>query len=166
MSSSGQHEGDDRSTEEAKEAKRQLFYSRYDAVALDNGFRLQGDYFLHRVEEFDELDQDFTDVWLRWSYGGMYERTVLDEKTRVLIVVGECCVLGAELQIANHIRSALAVGATKEEVVEVILQSHIYAGMPRMVAAMKQCRTVLIGLGLMEASTPIFAEEGPRNADV
>ena len=139
-----------------KEQKREHLYGRYDANALDTGKRLQGEHFLHRVEELDELDEGFTDGWLRWVYGYMYNRTGLDPKTRILVVLGEAIVLGAEMQIPNHIRSAMRAGASQEEVLEVILQSCIYAGMPRMMVAMKAYRKLCRDMGLRDLSDPVF----------
>jgi 4-carboxymuconolactone decarboxylase len=139
-----------------KEEKRRQLYERYDNEGLDTGFRLQGEHFLHRVEELDELDDEFTQEWLKWVYGYMYNRTGLDPKTRILIVLGEAIVLGAELQIPNHIRSAMRAGATQDEVLEVILQSCIYAGMPRMMVAMKAYRKLCKDLGLRELTEPVF----------
>lgn len=147
----------DVSRDDAKEAKRKHLYERYNNKALDTGFRLQGEHFLHRVEEFDELDPDFTEIWLTWIYDGMYNRQdKLDEKTRILVVLGECCVLGAEMQLANHIRSAMRAGATQDEIREVILQSHIYGGIPRMVVAMKHYRKLMTDLGILDLTQPVF----------
>lgn len=67
------------------------------------------------VEEFDQLDRDWTQGWLDWIYGYQYNRGVLDDRTRVLVIIGECCVSSALVQLPNHIRTALRVGATKEE---------------------------------------------------
>jgi 4-carboxymuconolactone decarboxylase len=139
-----------------KEEKRKHLYGRYNNNALDTGIRLQGEHFLHRVEEFDELDPEWTDAWLTWIYDKLYNRTVLDPKTRILVVLGECCVLGAEQQIANHIRSAMRAGATEAEVLEVILQSAIYGGMPRAVAAMKSFRALMNDLGKLDLTEPVF----------
>jgi alkylhydroperoxidase/carboxymuconolactone decarboxylase family protein YurZ len=86
----------------------------------------------------------------------MYNRSVLDDRTRVLIVIGECCVLDEQIQLPNHIRSALRMGATPREILEVILQSHIYAGMPRMIKAIRTYRALMKDLGLVELKEPAF----------
>lgn len=139
-----------------KAAKRDQLYERYGPEGLDTGFRLQGQHFLNRVEELDELDSEFTGEWLRWVYGYMYNRTGLDPKIRILVVLGEAIVLGAEMQIPNHIRSAMRAGATQDEILEVILQSCIYAGMPRMMVAMKAYRKLCKDLGLRDLTDPVF----------
>jgi 4-carboxymuconolactone decarboxylase len=138
------------------QTKSQQFVDRYGERPIETGTRLQGEFFLRMVEEFDELDQEWTDGWLNWIYGYQYNRGVVDDKTRVLVIIGECCVLGALVQLPNHIRTALRVGATKEEVLEVILQSAIYAGMPKMIEAMRVFRSLMTDLGLLELEQPVF----------
>jgi 4-carboxymuconolactone decarboxylase len=139
-----------------KADKHEHLYGRYDNNGLDTGFRLQGEHFYNRVEELDELDSEFTQEWLKWVYGYMYNRNRLEPKIRILCILGEATVLGAEAQIPNHIRSAMRAGATQEEILEVILQSCIYAGMPRMMAAMKAYRKLCKDLGLRDITDPVF----------
>lgn len=141
---------------EAKDAKRRYLYEKYNNRGLDTGFRLQGEHFLNRVEELDELDPEWVEAWLTWIYDHMYNRTKLDPKTRILVILGECCVMGAEMQIPNHIRSAMRAGATQDEILEVILQSSIYGGMPRMMVAMKHYRKLCKDLGLRDLTDPVF----------
>jgi 4-carboxymuconolactone decarboxylase len=129
---------------------------RYGELPIDTGTRLQGEFFLRMVEEFDQLDRDWTQGWLDWIYGYQYNRGVLDDRTRVLVIIGECCVSSALVQLPNHIRTALRVGATKEEVLEVILQSAIYAGMPKMIEAMRVYRDLMKDLGLLEVEELSF----------
>jgi 4-carboxymuconolactone decarboxylase len=129
---------------------------RYGELPIDTGTRLQGEFFLRMVEEFDQLDRDWTQGWLDWIYGYQYNRGVLDDRTRVLVIIGECCVSSALVQLPNHIRTALRVGATKEEVLEVILQSAIYAGMPKMIEAMRVYRDLMKDLGLLELEELAF----------
>ncbi len=139
-----------------KEEKRRLLYEKYNNKALDTGFRLQGEFFLRMVEEFDEFDPEWTEVWLTWIYDHMYNRSVLDQKTRILVIIGECCVLDEHVQLPNHIRSAMRMGATPEEIHEVILHSHIYAGMPRMINAMRVFRSLMKDMGIINFTEPVF----------
>jgi 4-carboxymuconolactone decarboxylase len=144
------------SDDAAREARRAELFERYDQQSLETGVRLQGEFFLRLVEEFDGLDPEWTDGWMRWIYGYQYNRGVLDDKTRVLTIIGECCVSSALAQLPNHIRTALRVGATKEEVLEVILHSAIYGGMPKMIEAMRVYRSLMTDLGLLELEEPEF----------
>ncbi len=141
---------------DARAAKKRRLFERYNNRALETGMRLQGEFFLRMVEEFDELDQAWTQGWLTWIYDHIYNRGVLDDKTRVLIIIGECCVLDEQVQLPNHIRTALRVGATPREIQEVVLHSAVYAGMPRMIKAMRTFRALMKDLGLLELTEPVF----------
>ena len=140
----------------AKAARLEELKSRYPAKALETGARLQREFFLRLVDEFDQLDPAWTEGWMSWIYGYQYNRGVLDDKTRVLVVIGECCVLDEQVQLPNHIMSALRAGATVEEIQEVVLQSAIYAGMPRMIKAMRTFRSLMQDMGLLELKEPVF----------
>lgn len=139
--------------------RRAELFDRYDPTALDTGIRLQGEFFLRVVDELDQLDPAFVDAWLRYIYTNIYNRGVLDDKTRVLIIIGECCVLDEGVQLPNHMRTALRVGATPQEILEVILQSAIYAGNPKMVKAMRAYRKLMTELGLLELSESPFRQD-------
>ncbi|MGH7902981.1 MAG: carboxymuconolactone decarboxylase family protein [Candidatus Dormibacteraceae bacterium] len=139
-----------------KESRRRELESRYNPKAMETGQRLQGEFFMRLVDEFDQLDQDWTQRWLTWIYDGMYNRRVIDDKTRVLIIIGECCVSDELVQLPNHIRSAIRNGASIAEVQEVILQSAIYAGMPKMIKAMRVFRNLAKDLSLLELHDPVF----------
>lgn len=152
-------------TEASKQERLAELASRYNANALKTGQRLQGEFFLRLVEEFDQLDREWTEDWLTWIYDRMYNRRVLDDKTRVLVIIGECCVTDELVQLPNHIRSALRCGATVPEIQEVILQSAIYAGMPKMIKAMRAFRSLAADLDLLPLSDPVFrgdAREGAK----
>lgn len=142
--------------QDAKAAKRDALYARHNRRALETGERIQGEFFLRLVEEYDELDSDWTEGWLTWIYDQQYNRGVLDDKTRILPIVGYCVILDDQGQLPNHMRAALRAGATPREVLEIILQSAIYAGMPRMVRAMRTYRTFMRDMGLVELSEPVF----------
>jgi alkylhydroperoxidase/carboxymuconolactone decarboxylase family protein YurZ len=142
--------------EDPRAARRAELYRRYNARALDTGQRLQGEFFLRLVEEFDDLDPDWTAGWLDWIYDTQYNRGVLDDKTRILPIVGYCVILDDQGQLPNHMRSAMRAGATPREILEIILQASIYAGMPRAVRAMRTYRSFMRDMGLLELHEPVF----------
>jgi 4-carboxymuconolactone decarboxylase len=141
---------------ETEERRKQLL-ERFNPKAIDTGVQLQGEFFLRMVHEFAELDEQWTETWLTWIYDVMYNRRVLDDRTRILIVIGESVVSGYFDQLANHMRSATRVGATAEEILEVILQASIYAGMPKVVTAMRIYRELMSDLGVLHLTEPPFS---------
>jgi alkylhydroperoxidase/carboxymuconolactone decarboxylase family protein YurZ len=88
----------------------------------------------HRAGGFetnDRLDPGFTKLWSDFVHAGMYWRRVLDDRTRTLCMVGECIALQSPQQTGNHMRNALLLGSSREEVLEVVFQTTQYVGMPR-----------------------------------
>src|SRR5205823_1141021 len=58
---------------------------KYGAAAIDNGMRLRPDDFLDEVEWRDRIDQHYTRSWLEFTYGGLFTRKGLDDRTRLLV---------------------------------------------------------------------------------
>jgi 4-carboxymuconolactone decarboxylase len=72
---------------------------------------------------------DFATMSIEWAMGGIMARPGLDLKTRQLVVIAACVTLGhAQPQLRAHTEGALAVGASRDEIVETILQTLFYAG--------------------------------------
>lgn len=79
----------------------------------------------------DEIAPDFARYIFEFGYGDIYSRPGLDLRTRMLATVAGLVALGhAEKELEVHIGSALNVGASREEVVETIMQMALYAGFP------------------------------------
>lgn len=76
-----------------------------------------------------DICPDFARMSIEWAMAGIMARPHLDLKTRQLVVIACCTTLGhAHPQLRAHIQGAVQVGATRDEVVETILQTLFYAG--------------------------------------
>jgi alkylhydroperoxidase/carboxymuconolactone decarboxylase family protein YurZ len=128
---------------EADFPRREELLRKFGWEGLSTGFRLQPSHHHKTVEQLERVDRHFLKLWLDFIYAGMYARRILDDRTRILCVIGELFVMGEFVQIENHIRNALTHGATPREVLEVILQSTIYAGMPRFVRVVALLQRIL-----------------------
>ncbi|MBM7067746.1 carboxymuconolactone decarboxylase family protein [Actibacterium sp. 188UL27-1] len=69
------------------------------------------------------------------AYGQFYARPVVDEKTRLLATIAALTALGGQTkpQLKVNIASARRVGASREEVSEIIFQMALYGGFPSMI---------------------------------
>lgn len=77
----------------------------------------------------EELCPDFLTMTMDWAFAGVLDRPGLDLATRELVVIASCVTLGYALpQLRAHIEAALVAGATREQIVETILQTLFYAG--------------------------------------
>src|SRR5436190_19366795 len=94
------------------------FKQKYGATAIDNGLRLRPDDFLDEVEWRDRIDQHYTRSWLEFTYGGLFTRKGIDERTRLLVSIAQCLAMSQLGELERQIRSPLLAGATAREVLE------------------------------------------------
>jgi 4-carboxymuconolactone decarboxylase len=78
-----------------------------------------------------EIAPDFHNIILAFAYGDINSRPGLDLKSREIATIAALTALGnARPQLEAHIVGGLNVGLTRDEIVEVIMQMGIYAGIP------------------------------------
>jgi 4-carboxymuconolactone decarboxylase len=82
--------------------------------------------------------------------GRLYAREVISQKQRELCAIAALTVLQCPEELRLHIGAALNVGATKDEVAEVIFQMMTYGGVPTTVEGLKICKAVLEERGLWQ----------------
>jgi 4-carboxymuconolactone decarboxylase len=126
---------------------------KYDAAAIDNGMRLRPDDFLDELEWRDMIDQHYTRSWLEFTYGGLFRRNGLDDRTRLLVSIAQFLALGEMEEFERQIPSALAVGASPREVLEIILQSTVYIGYIKASRGARLCVKVMERLGRLDEIT-------------
>lgn len=81
------------------------------------------------VRAMQDICPDFATMTIEWALGGIMARPGLDLLTRELLLIASCVTLGyAVPQLRAHIASAFKLGASKQQVVETILQMTFYAG--------------------------------------
>lgn len=86
---------------------------------------------------------------IAWAYGEIYARPALGPRDCQLVTLGMLAALGGcEPQLELHVGAALNVGLSPEEVVEALLQSAVYCGMPRAMNAAGVARKVFTERGL------------------
>ncbi|MCQ4084776.1 3-oxoadipate enol-lactonase [Streptomyces sp. RB6PN25] len=85
-----------------------------------------------RTSDFTAPFQDFI---TRYAWGGIWTRPGLDRRTRSCITMTALVAHGHLDELAMHVRAALTVGLTPEEIQEVLLQSAVYCGVPAANAA-------------------------------
>jgi len=110
---------------------------RHGWLAVGRGLTLRPRHHLNTLAWQDALDPAWADLWVKFTYQGMYSRGIVDDKTRLLCMVGNCVAVGEGTEGRAHMRGAMRNGASAREVLEVILQSCINFGMPPMLKALK-----------------------------
>ena len=95
------------------------------------------------IERTTPFTADFQDLITRYAWGEIWSRPGLDRRTRSCITLATLVALGREEELAMHVRAALRVGLTPDEIKEVLLQSAIYCGVPAANGAFAVAQRVL-----------------------
>ena len=83
------------------------------------------------IANLRDIAPDFATYLIEFPFGDVYSRPGLDLKSRELAVVAALTAMGnAAPQLKVHIHGALNVGASQQEVLEIIIQMAVYAGFP------------------------------------
>jgi len=99
-----------------------------------------------------ELAPDFARMAIEFPLGDLYARDNLDLRSREIVALASLATLGnASPQLRIHIRAAAQVGLSREEIIEILMQTAIYAGFPS-------------ALNAISSSHDILAEENIRHA--
>jgi 4-carboxymuconolactone decarboxylase len=90
-----------------------------------------------------QLAPDFYRYVAESAFGMIWSRPNLALRDRSLVTVAQLAALGQTEELKAHLRGALNVGLTKEELVEVLMQTAVYAGVPAANAALRAGAEVL-----------------------
>ena len=94
------------------------------------------------VNFLDDLSPEMNDYTVEFLFGDVYNTDKLDAKSREISIISILIALRANIPLNIHMHGALNVGLTRKELVEVIVQSSIYAGFPAAVNAIEVAREV------------------------
>ena len=123
--------------EDVAHPKFEDLMKRHGWLAVGRGLALRPRHHLNTLGWQDALDPEWADLWVKFVYQGMYSRGIVDDKTRLLCMVGNCVAVGEAVQGRAHMKGAMRAGAKPREVLEVILQSSVKYGMPTMLHSLK-----------------------------
>jgi 4-carboxymuconolactone decarboxylase len=84
-----------------------------------------------QLASLSEIAPEFAKYVVEFPFGDLCSRPELDLKTREIVAVAALAALGyATPQLKFHIGAALNAGCSRQEVVEILMQTVIYAGFP------------------------------------
>jgi 4-carboxymuconolactone decarboxylase len=90
------------------------------------------------LQGLESASPDLARCLVEFPFAEVYTRPGLDLRTREMLTVAALTVLGySQAELKDHIRGALNVGVTREQVLEIILQMAVYAGFPAALEAVK-----------------------------
>ena len=90
----------------------------------------------------DDLTRPLQDLITEYCWGEIWTRPGLPRQTRSLINVAMLTALNRPHEVRLHVRGALHNGCTREEIIEVLLQTAIYCGVPAAIDSVRIAREV------------------------
>ena len=87
------------------------------------------------LKNMTDFNEAFQNLITRYAWGEIWTRPGLPRETRSMITLAMMVALNRTEELKMHLRAALGIGLTKEQVQEVLLQTAIYCGVPAANAA-------------------------------
>lgn len=122
------------------------------AKTFDSSLSISAEQFVSNVET---LAPGFGRLIVEMEFGAIYNRPGLDIKTRELVIIASCAALGSTGigAVKMHIPAALRHGATREEIVESLVQVAMAAGLPTALSALQAASEVFAELDAKPSAT-------------
>ena len=93
------------------------------------------------------LAPEFFGLVGQFVFGMFWSRPNLDLRSRSLCTVAQLAALGKPDELKAHLAGALNLGISREELIEVLMQTACYAGVPAAVQALNAAADVLAPKG-------------------
>jgi len=90
-----------------------------------------------------KLAPEFFGLVTQFVFGMFWSRPNLDLRSRSLCTVAQLAALGRTEELKGHLAGALNLGIKREELIEVLMQTACYAGVPAAVQALNAAAQVL-----------------------
>ncbi|WP_369252145.1 carboxymuconolactone decarboxylase family protein [Streptomyces sp. R41] len=112
--------------------------------------RVDGEAGQRVVDALSDINPELGHQIVAWAFGDIYDRPGLAPRDRQLVTLGILTALGGcEAQLDVHVNAALNVGLTPEQIVEALLHSAVYCGIPKALNATFAAKKVFAERGLL-----------------
>ena len=101
---------------------------------------LGADYVDNAIRTADDFNRPLQELVTEYCWGAVWGRPGLPKKTRSMLNLAMLTALNRPHELKLHIKGALKNGVTREEIMEVLLQTGIYCGVPAAVDAFRTAR--------------------------
>jgi 4-carboxymuconolactone decarboxylase len=103
---------------------------------------LGAEYVDKSLAEADEFSRPLQELITEYGWGATWSRPGLSRKMRSLINLAMLTALNRPHEVKVHLKGALNNGCTREEIMEVLLQTAIYCGVPAAMDSFRLAREV------------------------
>ncbi|MFC0602124.1 carboxymuconolactone decarboxylase family protein [Streptomyces palmae] len=140
---------DDQSIQQTPTAPAETRQDRFDR-GLKVLHAVDGEAGQRVVDALADISPELGHQVVAWAFGDIYDRPGLAPRDRQLVTLGMLTALGGcEAQLEVHVNAALNVGLSPEQIVEALLHSAVYCGMPRALNATFTAKKVFAERGLL-----------------
>ncbi|HJT06265.1 MAG TPA: 4-carboxymuconolactone decarboxylase [Stellaceae bacterium] len=108
---------------------------------------LGADYVDNAIRNADDFNRPLQELVTEYCWGAVWGRPGLPRKTRSMLNLAMLTALGRPHELKLHVKGALKNGVTREEIMEVLLQTGIYCGVPAAVDAFRTAREAFKEVG-------------------
>ena len=106
------------------------------------------------IDSLADISPELGHQVVAWAFGDIYARPGLAPRDRQLVTLGMLTALGGcEAQLEVHVNASLNVGLTADEIIEALLHSAVYCGMPKALNATFVAKKVFGERGLLPTGT-------------
>ena len=91
----------------------------------------------------DDFTRPLQELVTEYCWGAVWTRPGLSRQTRSLVNLAMLTALNRPHELKLHVRGALNNGCTREEIMEVLLQTAIYCGVPAAMESFRSAREAL-----------------------
>jgi 4-carboxymuconolactone decarboxylase len=103
---------------------------------------LGAEYVDKSISSADDFNRPLQELVTEYCWGAVWSREGLSRKMRSLINLAMLTALNRPHEVKLHLKGALNNGCSKEEIMEVLLQSAIYCGVPAAIDSFRLAREV------------------------
>jgi len=77
-----------------------------------------------------KFNEPFQELITRYAWGEVWNRPGLSKETRSLLTLAMLAALNRGDEFRMHVKAALSIGVSRDEIQEVLLQAAVYCGVP------------------------------------
>lgn len=103
---------------------------------------LGAEYVDKSISQADDFNRPLQELVTEYCWGAVWSRPGLSRKTRSLLNLAMLTALNRPHEVKIHLKGAFNNGCSKEEIMEVLLQTAIYCGVPAAVDSFRVAREV------------------------
>jgi 4-carboxymuconolactone decarboxylase len=103
---------------------------------------LGAEYVDKSISMSDEFNRPLQDLVTQYCWGAIWSRPGLERKTRSLLNLAMLTALNRPHEVKLHLKGALNNGCSRQEIMEALLQTAVYCGVPAAIDSFRLAREV------------------------